>query len=317
MTRPSVNPTHHLSRRAFLASAAAGVASTAFAGNAAAKRPAFIDVHTHLGRYRDYSKNLTAKGLVEWMDANNVERSVVLPLVSPESTTFLQPPEKVLAECKEFPKRLIPFCSLDPRAHYGSGKNLQNILKRYKDQGAKGFGEHKVGLPFDHPVMMKIYEACEAVELPILFHMDTVRGTDEPGLPGLRRALSRHPKLPFIGHGPGWWASIAGGLKDARGLGGYPKGKVPAGGAIDALMDVFPNIYGDLSAGSGNNAIARDPDFGQKFLIRRADRLMFGSDYLAPGQHVPQFATLESYDLSDEVRQKIYRGNAIRVLKLD
>ncbi|MDP7295250.1 MAG: hypothetical protein QGG24_08005, partial [Vicinamibacterales bacterium] len=60
-----------------------------------------IDVHTHLGRYRDYSKNLTAKGLVEWMDANNVERSVVLPLVSPESTTFLQPPEKVLAECKE------------------------------------------------------------------------------------------------------------------------------------------------------------------------------------------------------------------------
>ena len=158
MSRPSVNPTHHLSRRRFLASAlagaAAGVASTALAASAPAKRPAFIDVHTHLGRYRDYNQNLTAKGLVEWMDANNVERSVVLPLVSPESTTFLQPPEKVLAECKEFPKRLIPFCSLDPRAHYGNSANLQAILKRYKDQGAKGFGEHKVGLPFDHLVMI-------------------------------------------------------------------------------------------------------------------------------------------------------------------
>lgn len=280
------------------------------------KRPAFIDVHTHIGRYRDVAKNLTAAQLVEWMDEHNIERAVVLPLVSPESTTFLQTPEMVFRECKPFGKRLIPFCSMDPRAGFGTAKALQDILKRYQDLGAKGFGEHKVGLPFDHPRMMLVYEACQALELPLLFHMDTIRGTDQPGLPGLARALVRFPELSFIGHGPGWWASISGEITDAKQLGGYPNGKVQPGGAMDAMMESFPNIFADLSAGSGNNGISRDREFGQKFLLRRADRIMFGSDYLAPEQVVPQFETLESFELPDDVREKIYRGNAIRVLKL-
>ena len=60
----------------------------------------------------------------------------------------------------------------------------------------------------------------------------------------------------------------------------YPDGPVAPGGAIDALMDKYPNMYGDLSAGSGAGAISRDMAFGREFLIRRADRLMFGTDFL-------------------------------------
>lgn len=302
-------------RRKFLETGAALMGAVAAGGGARAADagPKFIDVHTHLGRYRQWDKNLTAEGLVQWMDENNVEKSVVLPLVSPEATTFLQPTEMVLAQCKEFPDRLIPFCAIDPRSHYGNVKALTDILKRYQDQGAKGFGEHKVGLPFDHPLMMRVYEACETVGLPLLFHLDDVRGTDEPGLPRLRRALTSFPKLNFIGHGPGWWASISG---DAQSFGGYPTGPVAEGGAIDLLMSKFPNIYGDLSAGSGSNAISRDWKFGHEFLIRWSDRLLFGTDYLAPGQPVPQFELLRSIELPDEVRYKIYRGNALRLLGL-
>lgn len=303
-----------VSRRNFLCGAV-GLTASMIAGRAVASQqaPKFIDVHTHLGRYRQWDKNLTAEGLIQWMDEHQVEKSVVLPLVSPEATTFLQPTEVVLEECRKFPDRLIPFCAIDPRTHYGNKNALLDILRRYKDQGAKGFGEHKVGLPFDHPLMMRVYEACQEVGLPLLFHLDNVRGTDEPGLPGLRRALTSFPKLTFIGHGPGWWASISG---DAKALGDYPTGPVTPGGAIDLLMDKFDNIYGDLSAGSGSNAISRDPKFGREFLIRRADRLMFGTDYLAPGQAVPQFELLRSIELPDEVRHKIYRGNAERILGL-
>ena len=57
-------------------------------------------------------------------------------------------------------------------------------------------------------------------------------------------------------------------------------------------MDTYPNLYGDLSAGSGAGAIGRDEAFGREFLIRRADRVMFGTDYLSPGQKVPQFELL-------------------------
>ncbi len=81
-------------------------------------------------------------------------------------------------------------------------------------------------------------------------------------------------------------------------------------------MDKYPNLHGDLSAGSGANAIQRDLKFGREFLIRRSDRLMFGTDYLADGQAVPQFELLDQIQLSDAVRRKVFRENARRVLKL-
>ena len=281
-----------------------------------AKKPAskYIDVHTHIGTYTNNNKELTVTGLIEWMDEHDVAKAVVLPLVSPESTTYLQLPDVALKAAKDYPDRLIPFCSLDPRSIIVGGRQgIIDILKRYIDQGAKGFGEHKVGLNFDDPLMMRVYDACQEVQLPLLFHIDAIRGKDKQGLPRLENAIKSFPELTFIGHGPGWWGSISGDTKD---LGGYPKGKVAPGGAIDRLMDKYPNIYGDMSAGSGANAIGRDHEFGQAFLLRRQDRLLFGTDYLQPGQHVPQFELMESFDLPADVQKKIFRANAERVLKL-
>ena len=47
--------------------------------------------------------------------------------------------------------------------------------------------------------------------------------------------------------------------------GGYPAGPVP-GGRVVELMRKYPNLLGDLSAGSGLNAIMRDRKFGISFL---------------------------------------------------
>lgn len=311
-----------MKRRQMLATSAAAVTTLAtnslrsIAATNAPGPPPFIDMHTHIGTYTNGNKELTAKGLVEWMDEHHIEKSVVLPLVSPESTTYLQLPDAAIKASKEFPDRLIPFCSIDPRAIIRGGlEGLVNILRKYVDQGAKGFGEHKVGLDFDDPLMMRVYEACQEVGIPLLFHIDNIRGKDQPGLPRLENAIRSFPELNFIGHGPGWWASISG-LDDQKSLGGYPKGNVLPGGAIDRLMEAYPNIYGDLSAGSGSNAISRDMEFGREFLIRRQDRICFGTDYLQPGQHVPQFEVFQKIDLPTDVRLKIYRGNAERVLKL-
>jgi predicted TIM-barrel fold metal-dependent hydrolase len=131
----------------------------------------------------------------------------------------------------------------------------------------------------------------------------------------LERAIAAHPDAKFIGHGPGWWASIAGGVSAAD-LAGYPRGEVAPGGAIDRLMDKYSNLYGDLSAGSGAGAIARDERFGREFLIRRQDRLMFGTDFLAPGQDVPQLELFAKIDLPPDVAAKVFRDNARRLLGL-
>jgi predicted TIM-barrel fold metal-dependent hydrolase len=296
--------------------ASAGPGSAAAKTGAAKPHPGrYIDMHTHVGTVWYGNRELTAEGLVRWMDEHDIAKAVVLPLASPESSSFLLLTDSALKAAAQFPDRLIPFCSVDPRTSVGRGsvRDFELMIRAYVDKGARGFGEHKVGLDFDDPLMMRVYEACEKIGIPLLFHMDGIRGKDRPGLPRLEHALATFPKLSFIGHGPGWWASISG---DVKNVDGYPQGPVQPGGAIDRLMDHYPNIFGELSAGSGANAISRDPKFGREFLIRRQDRIMFGTDYLQPGQDVPQFEVLGALDLPADVAAKVFRKNAEKMLKL-
>jgi predicted TIM-barrel fold metal-dependent hydrolase len=299
---------------------AAGLAVAAVARPAAANGfpPGhYVDVHTHLGQTWNSTKPLSADALLAWMDQNEIAQAAVLPLVSPESSSYPLTTDFVLAQTKPHRDRLIPFCSVDPRTSYSGGlRGLFDMIKKYVDEGAKGFGEHKPGVKIDDPRNMTIYAACGELKLPVLFHLDEQRNMDAPGLPGLEKALKENPATQFIGHGPGWWASISGDLKQAD-LARYPDGPVAPGGAIDALMDKYPNIHGDLSAGSGARAISRDPTFGREFLVRRADRLMFGTDFLAPAQEVPQLTLFRQLQLPSDVQAKIFRDNARRLLALN
>ncbi len=311
---------YRLARRTFCLGVASAGLSLANLKTVAATPPfptgRYVDVHTHLGQTWNSTEPLSAEELLRWMGAHDVAQAVVLPLVSPESSSFPLTTEFVLAQTQPFRDRLIPFCSVDPRTSYQGGhQGLVDMLKRYVDAGAKGFGEHKPGVAIDDPRNMRIYAACNELKLPLLFHLDNQRNMDQPGLPGLAKALAAAPDCKFIGHGPGWWASISGGATQAD-LGGYPKGPVALGGAIDTLMDKFPNLYGDLSAGSGAGAISRDLEFGRGFLVRRQDRILFGTDFLSPGQSVPQFDLFEQkLELPEEVQRKIFRDNARKVLE--
>ena len=71
-------------------------------------------MHTHVGTFY-YGKELTADELVRMMDRHGIEKACVLPLVSPESTPYLQTSESALAAAKSHPDRLLAFCCLDAR----------------------------------------------------------------------------------------------------------------------------------------------------------------------------------------------------------
>src|SRR4051812_1635227 len=84
-------------RRRFLRSTLATVAAalafdrgllTPDAGANEAVGGPYVDVHPHLGRTWNGDPPLTAEALVRWMDENNVAKAVVLPLVSPESSSY-------------------------------------------------------------------------------------------------------------------------------------------------------------------------------------------------------------------------------------
>ncbi len=273
-----------------------------------------IDFHAHMGRlYREDYPNkhyLTAAQLVDRMNRDGVDISVVLPLESPEGHWGWLLTEEVVAARDEFPDRLIAFMCLDPR--YPSLERLFDVC--IEQHGCKGFGEHVPGLPFDDPLNKRIYAKCDEYNVPIDIEIGGVC-TDEPGLPRLEACLKEFPSCIFVGHGPGFWANISG---DCESSSGYPPGLVAPGGAIDRLMAQYENLYADISAGSGWNAISRDPQFYEGFIERNWQRLMYGSDIMYAGHQIPQVQWMKQKkgELDPEVYFAIAEGNARRILKM-
>ena len=94
------------------------------------------------------------------------------------------------------------------------------------------------------------------------------------------------------------------------------------GGLTDRYLRDYPNLFGDLSAGSGLNAFARDPEHGRAFLERHQDKLLYGSD-CTDVNAVPvqcsgarQLAQLKALAPSLAVERKIRYETARRLFRL-
>jgi predicted TIM-barrel fold metal-dependent hydrolase len=102
----------------------------------------------------------------------------------------------------------------------------------------------------------------------------------------------------------------------------YPQGTVTPGGITDRLLTEYPNMFGDLSAGSGLNALVRDEDHTRAFLERHQDKLLFGSDCndtlgRGPGcQGAQTIATLRRLAPGKDIKRKLLYGNASKLLRL-
>ena len=75
-------------------------------------------------------------------------------------------------------------------------------------------------------------------------------------------------------------------------------------------METYPNMYADLSATSGFIAITRDREYGRRFIIDQADKLLFGRDSY-DSRLLDHLKTLE---LPADVWDTISHRNALRLL---
>jgi predicted TIM-barrel fold metal-dependent hydrolase len=86
------------------------------------------------------------------------------------------------------------------------------------------------------------------------------------------------------------------------------------------LMREYPNLYGDISAGSGLNALQRDPAFSWKFIDEFQNRLLLGLDYCSPTNNMQHIEWLskarDDKNISQEVYEKITWKNVNRILGL-
>lgn len=291
-----------------------------------------IDIHTHAAFARrpgikraNGSTFPTPERLIEMMDVHGIDRAVVLCMVSPERRYTVVTPEEVLSIREQFPDRIIPFCNLDPRFIGNSpGSNFRPLLEAYKELGCRGVGEYVPNLPFDDPLNMNLFSQVEEAGLPLTFHVAPRAGgcygcIDEAGLPRLEKVLQAFPRLNLLAHSQHFWAEISTDVIRNGQRTAYPGGPVTPGRAVE-LMCRYPNLLGDLSAGSGYNAISRDPEFGYEFMEEFQDRLFWGTDIANDPQSLPvvdYFAKLKAERLiSAEAYEKITWRNANRLLGL-
>ena len=252
-----------MDRREFLETVAAAAFVPAFSRQAATGNewgsPVF-DLHFHLRK--EPASNLAH------LDGAGITKANLL--------TRGEAAEQVKALQALAPGRFIWFNSYDV-----SQPDAEQQLTKAVKAGAQGFGEMKFHVAADGPEFRRIYALAGELNVPILVHFQEVdhfpnEGTWATGYAKtFASVLKAFPKTTFIGHADGFWANVS---ADYHNEAAYPTGPVKRGGVTDKWLGDFPNLYGDLSANSGNNALSRDPDFTADFLTRHQSKLLFGSD---------------------------------------
>ena len=289
----------------------------------------FIDMHAHVypfdcpkaDGWTQFSK---PEEVLRLYDAHDIEYGILMPLVGPE-VYLPQSNEDILWVCRQYPDRFIPFCNLDPRGVGNSpDSNFMPWLEWYRDHGVRGVGEFMPNLPFDDPLVLNFFRQVEEIGFPLTFDISGQIGGryglfTEAGLGRLEYCLKSFPRLNIICHGPAFWSEI-GVLEEGDNRDGYIRHPVKKAGAVVRLFRTYPNVWADLSAGSGYSAMARDPEFAANFLEEFQDRLMYGTDVCSADQIWPMDEFLldlcRTGKLTRNAFEKIASLNAKRLLGL-
>lgn len=297
------------------------------------KRVKKIDIHVHsrledgIGRPKVGGTYATPVQLRSMYDLIGVEKGVILPGVSPECRHYYTTNEEAYKMALMYPDTCYWFCNVDPRNGANSeDADLSFFINYYKALGAKGVGEITANLYFDDPLVLNLFKHCDMCKMPVTFHIGN-KGrdyglVDEIGLPRLEKILKMFPNLTFLGHSQKFWAEISADLTEEE-RAGYPKGKVKEGGRVVELMRKYKNLCGDLSAGSGYNALTRDPEFGYSFVEEFKDRLFYGTDICDPKNISHEMLKLSNWldeacekgYISEEAYVKVSRENALKLLE--
>ena len=257
---------------------------------------------------------------------------------------------------RSFPGRIFTFCRLDYELcrEPGYGEKLADLVEDSVRRGARGLKIAKtLGLAVEGPdgaLLMPddagldpVWARCGELSVPVLIHVaDPVTFFRPPdrfneGLVSLERHLDwqfhggrfpsfhqlidslcalveRHSQTQFIGAHVGCYS------ENLRFVG--------------EMCDRYPNFHPEISARI--EQLGRQPYSAREFLVKYQDRVLYGTDGVPDAErHRLYFRFLETKDeyfpcrnepgawrihgmhLGPEVLAKIYRDNAVRLLRLD
>ncbi len=321
-----------------------------------------VDAHTH-PRIRRHDDARQLDQLVELMDRQNIAVCVSL-----DGQLGAKLEEHKQHLWTKYESRFVIFANIDWQGEGRAdepatwdcqrpdfGHRMAIALAAAKMAGASGLKVFKsLGLEYrnpdgslvraDDPRWDPIWAACGELGMPVLIHtgdpaafFQPIDATNErweelrrhpdwsfyrPGYPThaevlaqFEQIVARHPKTTFIG------AHVAGSGEDLE--------------RVADWLDRYPNLNIDIAARIAE--LGRQPRTARKFLIRHADRVLFGTDgprdATRLGYHWRFLETSDEYfpyseqefppqgfwqiygvELPDDVLMKIYHGNAARLI---
>ena len=304
----------------------------------------FIDVHSH--QFRMDTQDLS--DLIKDMDEMNMAIMVNLSGGSGDKI------KNMLANINEhYPNRFVVFANVDFNG-VGSEDWTENAVKQLEidvARGAKGLKIYKsLGLrnkdvdgkrlAIDDERLDPIWAKCGELNIPVLIHAadpksfwDPMDEKNERWLelktrPNRKRSATnpapweqiiaeqhhvfkKHLNTKFINAHMGWFANDLGKLSE--------------------LLEEMPNMY--VGIGAIIAELGRQPRNAHTFFVKYQDRILFGKDSWQPKEFPTYFRVLESndeyfpyykkyhafwamygLDLPDEVLQKVYYKNALKLI---
>jgi predicted TIM-barrel fold metal-dependent hydrolase len=289
-----------LPRRSFLATLAAPVL--------AQRAEPIIDIHQHT----HYSGRSDAE-LIAHQRQMGVSKTVLLPAGSKyglAANAFGN--DSVVQLAHLLPREYVYFANELPDI-----PETRAVLEKYLNMGAIGIGEQKFPVEADSKAIDLVAEIAREHNVPVLLHFEHKHYNF--GIENFHKVLKRHSKVNFIGHAQTWWGNID---KNHDQAVMYPKTPLTPGGITDRLLSDYPNMWGDMSAGSGLNSMLRDEDQAREFLKRHQDKLLFGSDCNDREANGPKclgsqiIAAIRKLSPDKKAERKILYENASKLMKI-
>lgn len=207
------------------------------------------------------------------------------------STNF----EEILAAAKLAPDEVIPFCTLDPK-----DPDKLARLKRHVAEGARGlklYSGHSNFMdgPLAPPDMEPVLSYAEETGLPVLWHINLSKVTDEVG-----QILDRHPKLNLVipHYGVAFWGP-----------------RSPAMSQLQTLLRAHPNLYIDTSLGTreillkGLATMEGDVNVFQVLFHDFPRQIIWGTDSVVTGnpEKTPRWFSLVLWASRDAMEREVFQ----------
>ena len=240
----------------------------------------------------------TAEELIASMDEAGIDLSVVLNAGWVSQELCVKTNDYILDSVSRYPKRLVGFCAVQPRAGDAAIAELERCAKA----GARGIGELRSDVQgfnlADETTMKPIVDAALKHDLIFVSHSSEPVGHEYSGKGSitpdiLYSFITAFPNLKLV------CAHWGGGL--------------PFYALMTEVAEALANVFFDTAA---TVFLYRPEIFEQVSRIIGSDKVLFGTDY--PLMHQNRvIAQIQSSQLPEEDKARILGANAQKLLYRD